>query len=181
MSSLKKLLIAAVGLVSLGLLAALAPLVSRGQVGPIIFPERGTFYLTRTTHNGSQARSACATGYHMASLWEIFDPSNHKYDHVLGLSGPDTGAGPPTYDGHIGDSLGWIRTGSLAQVESGRPGRVHCGGWTRSDAVLNGTAVGLIGSDWTTPGTAISPWHAMQVPCNSYVAVWCVADRDPGR
>ncbi len=43
------------------------------------------FYLTReNTFDGSEAPSACAAGYHMASLWEIFDPSNLVYDTALG-------------------------------------------------------------------------------------------------
>jgi hypothetical protein len=180
MFGFKKLLIAGVGLVSLSLLATLAPRASRGQVQPIpgLDNLRGSFYLTKTAHSGSQARSACATGYHMASLWEIFDPSNHKYDHVLGKTSPDAGVGPPTYSLQIGGSLGWIRTGSLAQeVPPSWPGRGHCGGWTRTDAVLSGTVVGLIG-DWTGPGTAISPWHATVARCDLDFPVWCVADRD---
>ncbi len=53
------------------------------------------FYLTKTYHNGAQALSACATGYHMASMWEIHQPSNLRYDTDLGFIVADSGFGPP--------------------------------------------------------------------------------------
>ena len=36
------------------------------------------YYVTTTYHYGADADDACASGYHMASLWEIMDPSNLK-------------------------------------------------------------------------------------------------------
>lgn len=42
------------------------------------------FYLTTTTHTGDQALAACAAGFHMASLWEILDPSNLRYEPTPG-------------------------------------------------------------------------------------------------
>ena len=51
-----------------GLQAQLASLANKG-------PRK--FYLTQTTHNGAQALSACAPGYHMASLWEINEPRTY--------------------------------------------------------------------------------------------------------
>lgn len=59
MYSFKKSLIALVGLlVLIGVLAALMPLVSRGQ-GQAPFGQR-KFYLTRTTHDGNEVLTACA-------------------------------------------------------------------------------------------------------------------------
>src|SRR5262245_25332331 len=68
------------------------------------------FYLTQdNTFDALEAPNACAAGYHMASLWEIFDPSSLVYDTALGhLSGD--GSGPPEF--HIG----WIRTGGGSGV-----------------------------------------------------------------
>ncbi|HKR61391.1 MAG TPA: hypothetical protein VJS64_16880, partial [Pyrinomonadaceae bacterium] len=68
MFSFKRSLTALVGVFVLGFaLAALMPLVISGQgKGQPPFARRG-FYLTQTTHNGSEALSACASGYHMAS------------------------------------------------------------------------------------------------------------------
>ena len=54
------------------------------------------YYLTKTTHNGTAALSACQKDYHMASLWEIFDPSALKYNTSLGYTKDDSGQGPPT-------------------------------------------------------------------------------------
>jgi hypothetical protein len=108
MRSFKKSLIALVGLLVLfGAIAALTPLASRGQGQGK--QQRGLrkYYLTQTTHTGGQSLSACAEGYHMASLWEILDPSNLSYDTSLGFTLADSGSGPPA------SSLGWIRTGNV--------------------------------------------------------------------
>ena len=86
MFSRKKLFIAVTGLVSFGLLATLAPLVSLGQNTPI--DTRRSFYLTKATHKGFAGETACALGYHMASLWEIHEPSNLSYNTTLGLLPP---------------------------------------------------------------------------------------------
>ena len=54
------------------------------------------FYLTKTTtHNGDTPLSACDTGYHMAALWEIHDPTNLRYDTGHGLTAADSGFGAP--------------------------------------------------------------------------------------
>ena len=37
------------------------------------------YYLTDSTHNGADADVACGDGSHMASLWELSDPSNLRY------------------------------------------------------------------------------------------------------
>ena len=110
MFSIKRSLFALVGLlVIVCTLAALTPLVSRGQgdiKNPFNRDPRKSFYLTRVTHNASQALSACAEGYHMASLWEIHDPSNLRYDTELGFTTDDSGFGPPHWGILRHDSLG---------------------------------------------------------------------------
>jgi hypothetical protein len=88
--------------------AIVMPLVSRGQGDSRNAPPHRTlrtFYVTQTTHRGNQTLTACSSGYHMASLWEIFDMSNLRYDTQLGMTAEDSGFGPPT------QTLGWIRTG----------------------------------------------------------------------
>jgi hypothetical protein len=107
--SFKKSLIALAGLLVLfGAIAALTPLAGRGQ-GQTKQQQRWPrkFYLTQDGYDGSQALSACAQGYHMASLWEILDPSNLSYDTSLGATVADSGSGPP-------NGSGWIRTGFIA-------------------------------------------------------------------
>ena len=66
--------------------------------------ERG-FYLSLATFQGDQVRLACAPGYHFASLWEIVDTSNLRYNNSLGKTTPDSGAGPPTAPRLVGCAL----------------------------------------------------------------------------
>jgi hypothetical protein len=178
---LKKSLIGLVGLLVLvGGLAAVMPLVSRGQGNnPLVKQlQPRQFYLTQTQHNGSQALTACASGYHMASLWEIFDTSNLRYNTALGASSNDSGSGPPAVDivaGHI-FSGGWIRTGG-GSVSGGFPGEANCSNWTLDTAVTEGTVVGLTRL-WSSTSSAnqISPWRAFVQSCQEPQQVWCVQD-----
>ena len=48
-------------------------------------PARG-YQVTTGTFDGSQALTACASGYHMASIYEIYDTSRLRYDTSLGVS-----------------------------------------------------------------------------------------------
>ena len=66
---------------------------------------RRKYYLAPVGVGGNGALTACATGYHMASLWEIIDPSKLEYTTDLGDARTDSGSGPATFVG------GWVRTG----------------------------------------------------------------------
>jgi hypothetical protein len=175
MYNFKKSLIALVGILFLaGGIAALLPLVGRGQGKPPFAPR--TFYLTQTTHNGSQALSACADGYHMASLWEIFDTSNLRYNTALGTTGD--GSGPPTSFTVFNNTVnvGWIRTGS--PTASGEPpGISNCHLWTSDAETHTGTLVGLT-SNWESSNVShtISPWRGLTDSCETQQLVWCVQD-----
>ena len=157
-------------LFGLGLILTQGRQVSHAQ-GP---PERPrAFYLTQTTHSGGEARSACAAGYHMASLWEIFDTSNLRYDTRLGLTQGDSGSGPPTF------VYGWIRTGNIASTGLEGPGAANCSAWTSDSGMDSGTVV-LLEPDWSAGGTEaspvspISPWAAAAGGCVTARNVWCV-------
>lgn len=165
-------LIALVGLLVLvGALGALLPLVSRGQGqdgNPLTRDPRKLYYLTQTTHNGNQALTACAAGYHMASLWEIFDTSNLRYNTELGLTRADSGFGPTFSDG-------WIRTGFTSSGTL-QAGFGNCRTWTSASGSDGGTTVALP-ADWnSTNVTPISPWNAGAFQCNQPLNVWCVQD-----
>jgi hypothetical protein len=67
--------------------------------------QQRSFYLTQTLFTGAQALTACAKGYHMASLWEIFDVSNLKYNKTLGFSFTFSHSG----SGPAGGIREWIR------------------------------------------------------------------------
>ena len=77
------------------------------------------FYLTKATFDGGTALEACNNGYHMASLWEIYDFSNLRYERTLGLTNTDSGFGPPTA------FTGWVRTGYSGNP-SGSAGLSNC-------------------------------------------------------
>jgi hypothetical protein len=171
MYSLKKSLIALVGLlVIVGVVAAVMPLVGRGQgQGQSPFTQR-TYYLTQTTHNGSQASTACASGYHMASLYEIIDPSNLRYNTELGSNNADSGFGPPT------GQFGWIRTGQVAN-DFDVPGFGNCNAWFSASSFDRGTIAHLTPLWESLNVTVIAPWESPSTAdCNQTRKVWCVQD-----
>ena len=66
---------------------------------------RPSFFLTDSGFNGATARNACGSGYRMAQLWEILDPSNLRY------ASEAPGAMNMGDDGPIPASRsGWVRT-----------------------------------------------------------------------
>ena len=133
------------------------------------------YYLTQSTYNGADAdgtdgngAGVCADGYHFASLWEIMDPSNLKYDTDLGVTRDDSGQGPPSYLG------GWVRTGYLSSTDS-VPGRGNCNAWTSNDSGHRG-AFAYLPRDWTAGGEFYI-WEVDAAQCNLNGYVWCVADK----
>ena len=170
MNNLKKPLVAIVQLVIfVGISAVLLPSVSHGQGGNSHTRAQRKFYLTTNLHKGNEALIACASGYHMASLWEIRDASNLRYDTTLGFKRGDSGSGPPA------NTYGWIRTGWDAD-ESGLPGSSNCNAWTSASPFGEGTAVALQRLWKITDGEVISPWTSLGELCFEPTHVWCVQD-----
>ncbi len=126
------------------------------------------YYLTTSGYTGADAADACASGYHMASLWEILDPSNLKYNTTLGRTRGDSGQGPPAALG------GWVHTGYSSST-SATPGWANCNAWTSSDGSHSGSAVSLY-RDWDSTARDIHVWNAFTYPCNITYEVWCVED-----
>ena len=151
--------------------AIVMPLVSRGQGGQNSPRRRDLrrFYLTQTPFNGAQAASACVAGYHMASLWEILDPSNLQYDTSIGFMHADSAFGPPTL------AQGWVRTGGPLLNED-TPGIGSCEAYTTTNSNLFGTSVNLPQEFNSTQLTVISPWDSSTPTCDQLVRVWCVQD-----
>jgi len=125
------------------------------------------FYVTTTTANGAAATLACAQGFHMASLWEIFNPSGLEYDTSLGHTAADSGSSAPA-------AAGWIRTGENATTLA-TPGQGNCNAWTSASAAHNGTIVNL-NTDWLASVNPVSPWGRFVLACNTAFRVWCVQD-----
>jgi hypothetical protein len=109
----------------------------------------------------------------MASLWEILQPSNLRYDSSLGFTRADAGAGPPA------GTSGWIRTGydsfnSLGQTNTA--GAANCLAYTTTAGL--GSMV-FLSTQWqlsSAPSPTVSPWIASAIACNVAYHVWCVQD-----
>ena len=140
------------------------------------------FYVTRMLFKADEAPTACAPGYHFASLWEIADPSNLEYDTSLGLTSPDSGSGPPTAIHFLYGTLvtrGWVRTGRFAGTLS-TAGQANCNAWTSDSGSHGGTTVNLP-SDWTAGEQDVGVWNADTRTCDSAQWVWCAQDSGPWR
>lgn len=129
---------------------------------------RRAFYLTPLTYDGSQALNACVAGFHMASLWEILDPSNLRYDTTLGFTREDSGSGPPV-------AFGWVRTGSFNNTLGG-PGAGNCNAWTSNSPAHRGSAVHLTNGWGAGAPTHVSPWQPLVRECVFTRRVWCMED-----
>jgi hypothetical protein len=128
------------------------------------------FYLTVGEFDGAQAPAACAPGYHMAALWEIFDPTDLRYDRTLGFTQDDSGSGPPA------DVRGWIRTGRSATTFN-QEGDANCNAYTSNIAEHFGSAVQLQ-EDWERfeRTSDVAPWETGVASCGAARPVWCVQD-----
>jgi hypothetical protein len=147
---------------TVGLLAVVALTVG----APARAEAKTKYYLTTGTFQGNAVLTACASGYHMASLWEIRDTSNLQYDTSRGLTQADSGSGPPS------EAWGWIRTGSSSN-STGDIGTSNCIVWTTNAGDRYGTILSLTGY-WVGAGSVISPWVATSYSCDTAIHVWCV-------
>lgn len=155
---------------------------------PSLDPQSGIrqYYLTTGFYHGNEAADACAAGYHMASFWEISDPSNLRYDTSLGKTNDDSGYGPPTAftvsihpiprspEEVIYPYWGWVRTG-YSKSTSNTAGHANCSGWESDSSSHWGTAVSLPHS-WDAGTDDLGVWDVYTKSCDAGGRVWCVAD-----
>ncbi len=136
------------------------------------------YYLTEDSFRGgdenlleesdAEDAGACTLGYHMASMWEILDPSALRYNPNLGDGNDDSGMGPPSY------TPGWIRTGYQMTDTAIIPGKANCGAWQENDGY--GTIVNLP-ADWDVQNQQdIQFWDAAFRSCKKETQAWCVSD-----
>lgn len=123
------------------------------------------FYITKSPVQGSSAATSCASGFHMASIWELWNPSMLTYDISLGETSSDSGQGPPN------SYSGWVRTGGFSSGID-PAGTANCSAYTTSSGASKGTIVNFR-SNWTTSNT-VGPWEASSVACNAAARVWCI-------
>ncbi len=131
------------------------------------------YYQTATTHTGSQALTACAAGFHMASFAELMQSSPMRY--VASTSGPgDQGYGPPSSE------QGWVRTGGFSGQTLAFVGRANCALWTsdsQNPLHYGTTAKWGASADWfLAPSHPPSPWEANYMECFIPQRVWCIED-----
>ena len=145
-----------------GGIAAIGNFCSDNSCGPA--PRARRYYLTQDEFTGGEAATACAAGFHTASIFEISDTSALRYDATLGLTTPFGGEGPPPNGG-----AGWAL---------GVPGQT-CDGFTSEAGTgytylptlvvaegLNAT-IGFAQAGWNFGGTST---------CASSNRVWCIED-----
>ena len=148
---------------------------AQGVAATSTAPIRG-YYLTKNTITDSKVLSACASGYHFASLWEILNTSDLHYNTTLGRTNVNSGLGAPAITTHstfADAAYGWIRTGG--------PDDPNCLNWTSSNSVDVGSASAL--SAEIPPTWVISNNDGTHTPlaCDATfggtptsVGVWCV-------
>ena len=139
------------------------------QAAPAAFTPMRKYYLTQGGYYGNTALTACASGYHMASLWELLDSSNLEYNSDLGAVRADSGAGPRAGSG------AWIRTGWDSETGTGIPGRDNCAAWTSNDGGHGGT-VAWLPNNWTGGHEDMHVWAVDTAACDDFRGVWCVED-----
>lgn len=147
-----------------------APWNTTGDPVLVNLTARG-YYQTSALANGSGALTACAAGYHMATLAEIFNTAALRYaEEVAGAAqAADSGNGPPY------GFAGWIRTGTASSVAN-TIGQGNCSLWTSSAAANFGTTL-VLDTSWKGAAPSnISPWNAVTATCDSSRRVWCVQD-----
>lgn len=139
------------------------------------------YYLSTATATGLHATEACLAGFHMASLFEILDPTVLRYAHgPSALSSPDAGQGPPAA------FSGWIRTGWFqASTDPAPSGQPNCNAWASETASHWGTLVSLTdvfdrytGDDGGPDDNVLrlGPWIGSVSTCEIARRVWCVED-----
>jgi Right handed beta helix region len=128
-----------------------------------------TNFWTQGAFDGATAANACESrpGFHMASLWEILDPSTLQYDFTYGEVVEPGSQGPPTA------RHGWLRTSN--DGGNNGPGEANCRGATSASSADSGT-ISYIARDWGLGAQSTSPWIHQVLPCDTSARVWCVED-----
>ena len=128
------------------------------------------YYLTYMNPSGSNATNSnvCVEGFHMASAWELLDPSNLQYYHFDQSHDPaDAGYGPPAY------VSGWVHTGFDFNT-SETVGMANCGNWSLEGQGEAGTIMYLPGV-WND-SYDLGIWDAGSDYCSINNFVWCIQD-----
>lgn len=129
---------------------------------------RRRYYLTPATYDGANADAACASGFHMATIYELSEPGGLHYDRtrgfVYGASTPPTGV------------FGWSGSGQ-PPYSSDLPGLGDCDGFGTVAPGKSGTVLRLP-INWDPANQQGAPWKWSAEPraCATPQRVWCVED-----
>lgn len=116
------------------------------------------YYLTIGTRSGATADTACASGFHFASLWEIHDTTLVEYDTTRGLVPTSTTQGPPLF------TPGWIQGMGAS-----------CNAWTSTSSAVAGAEAEIIQSTFLGGLVDVIPWDVSNGrACNQLLPSWCV-------
>jgi hypothetical protein len=132
--------------------------------------ESRRYYQTQGIFDGAHALTACAAGFHMASLDELHFARGLKYDQSLGLYFPnlyDQGRGLLAHG-----AFTWVRTG-IASNNGTVAGEANCSLWTSTSGF--GTNIRWQ-ANLTSPATQASPFVADVQPCVASEYVMCIED-----
>jgi hypothetical protein len=125
------------------------------------------YYLTNATGTGAAAGSACADGFHLAPVSELFETSARvlTYDTLRAAAQQaPLGKGPPA------NVLGWATSGEAT---------LDCSGGAASGLAvyLDGTTV--LPEQQALKSSRVSQWVGERSPCGTAHFVWCVEDASP--
>ena len=130
---------------------------------------RKRYYLTSASVDGSLPKQACASGFHMASLFELHEPALLAYAPALGeVSESGSGVSAPA------GIDGWVRTG-VPDYSGIVAGDTNCNGYSTALAGDKGTTIRLLNS-WSQPAIYSAPWQPFAIDCSAAKKVWCVED-----
>lgn len=129
---------------------------------------RRRYYLTTAQYDGANADTACPTGFHIATLYELSEPGTLHYDRTRGFL---YGAGaPPT------GVFGWSGSGQ-PPYSSLFPGAGDCDGFSTIAAGKSGTVI-FLPLIWDSASQQATPWkwNTQLRDCAQSHRVWCVED-----
>jgi hypothetical protein len=138
---------------------------------PRVASAQKLYYVTKNTYPANKALSACAPGFHMASIAELANPSalhyyyNYSQAYIMSAG---QGQGPPT------GRDGWIYSSQYVP-HSGHPFQ-DCREWTSNSSNDSGNYAwfNVMYPYATMPEAVMLLLQTTTAPCDNIIPVWCV-------
>ena len=130
-----------------------------------ICTDRRRIYLTQGNHAGNAVLTACALGFHPASINDVQDAGQFQYDTTLGRTGNTVHLGPPYHSG-------WV-THDLDNSD-------NCNGFTNGLATTSGVIAEVQAVPLAIFSGGVHPPEAPSIKLSNCDdtrwGVWCVED-----